>query len=581
MFEIPTRVKEALEDGSYMKNYRFIVLDDNGEEDFTIDNNNLVSESVNIDERLCSEDTIKFGLCEGSHLQFEYFDFPDIIGRRIKAYIDVQYETAEGVLQWYSIPLGFFEVKKCPVQLSTGIRKSSCYNKLFSEYLDEKLDKKVKELVTVGESGVTKKLSMHTLLSILLQGYSIEERIMKEQEFNVGVSGRSYNVFTLPDANSDGTLTGGYWQIYTVSGYVVPKEYSEKDFFNFDIYAKQIYQKLKDKGIISSSRYTINGGTVYSLEEYSKTDYGYAKRIGGYAALTAVSGSQIFETEFAKVNDDKVTTGYVTNLNNGLNVVIPVMVTYGTSASPSMTTEAREKADALYNQIIAEVTVADCAHMILSPMEIYRLTAENIEKLSDITIRKMQSAVYETQCLYGRLDRETDLFSGMELNNSRLLPSQTLYPDNELYPMGRSVRARKGTYQQLWAEEGRVKKFRYLIITYKALDEEGSEIEKKLQRTVNNDGNTDYNMSDNWLFKNLVWTEEEIGTYADIMVEKMQNMTWFPFEMWCVGLPFIETGDEIEIVVGDKSYTSYVLQRQMKGIQSLSDSYINGTVNVF
>jgi hypothetical protein len=65
------------------------------------------------------------------------------------------------------------------------------------------------------------------------------------------------------------------------------------------------------------------------------------------------------------------------------------------------------------------------------------------------------------------------------------------------------------------------------------------------------------------------------------MVAKMRDITWFPFEMWCAGLPYLETGDEIEIPLGNQTYTSYILQRQLKGIQNLQDTYINGTLDIF
>ena len=65
------------------------------------------------------------------------------------------------------------------------------------------------------------------------------------------------------------------------------------------------------------------------------------------------------------------------------------------------------------------------------------------------------------------------------------------------------------------------------------------------------------------------------------MVTKMQPLRWFPFEMWCAGLPYLETGDEIEVSIGQTTYTSYVLQRQLKGIQNLQDTYINGTLDIF
>ena len=89
MIDVPVEVKDALREGTYKKNYRFVVLNEDGTPDETIgtiDNNNLVSESVSIDERMCSGDTLKFGLCEGSSLEFQYFDKPNITGKRVQAF---------------------------------------------------------------------------------------------------------------------------------------------------------------------------------------------------------------------------------------------------------------------------------------------------------------------------------------------------------------------------------------------------------------------------------------------------------------------------------------------------------------
>lgn len=215
------------------------------------------------------------------------------------------------------------------------------------------------------------------------------------------------------------------------------------------------------------------------------------------------------------------------------------------------------------------------------PTELTKIT---LADAVDFTLRDITSSSFELQCQYGKLDRETDLFSGVELNNSRLLPADTLYPANDLYPNGMSEHPMKSQYSKLWTDSAGVQKFRYLIITYKTLEgEQGQEqeVEKTLQRTVNNDGNVDYNMSDNWLFRNLVWTAQDVGAYADAMVLKMKDVTWFPFEMWCAGLPYLEAGDEIEITTDDGTYTSYVLNRQLNGIHNLEDNLINGTLDIF
>ena len=155
------------------------MLNDDGTVDFTIDNNTLVSESVRFDERMCSGDVIKFGLCEGSSLEFQYFDLPSIRGRRIYGEIEVEYEDANKILRWYTIPMGYYEVDKCPMQFSTGIRKVTAYNKLKADYLDAKATDLIKQIFADGVAGCDTAIDISILLEMLLNDYSIESNYLK------------------------------------------------------------------------------------------------------------------------------------------------------------------------------------------------------------------------------------------------------------------------------------------------------------------------------------------------------------------------------------------------------------------
>lgn len=178
MIDIPVRVKDALKSGMYLKNYRVIVLDSDGNEEGTIDNNRLVSESVKLDERMCSGNNLKFGLCEGSSLEFQYFDYDNINGKRVKLMLDVQYLDEEGALDWYEIPMGYFDVDSCPMQFSTGIRKATCYNKLKSKYLDQKAN----ELIIAGYDNKNITVTIYDLRSNLLDDFEIEAKELTEVE---------------------------------------------------------------------------------------------------------------------------------------------------------------------------------------------------------------------------------------------------------------------------------------------------------------------------------------------------------------------------------------------------------------
>lgn len=776
MINVPIEVKDALRDGTYRKNYRMIVLNDDESEDFTIDNNNLVKESVNIDERMCSGDTLKFGLCEGSSLEFQYFLFdrgqykngetymrndlvhnnditwrskinnntghpleeghywaewekPNITDRQLKVFCDVEYkgegyvftsieqfqkyrlitintdgvyrvfseipyaydyvyllrngqytqytpvvsddgtevlleelqtgdklevewsgtvydtflQSAENeiISKWYSIPMGFFTVKNCSRQASTGIIKAVAFNKLQSNYLDAKANNIILDMF----DDDSLEISLYDLKRLLLSDYQIEPAEITEVQhpefpFGAWVHCGSTMKFKLVS----GSLPTGdlgplnpYWSdIYSesINEFAVifreqwyqynnldPTQYYRIDsLFNLDEYEQSLYDYIKN--IVSHSSLNITADTFMSNlvnNSYVETPSGMGVR--GWKGIFSIElikpdDSSDYYSLIAYKNHLSDTLGTMKDLcqqiftgYKEIRIWVPsyigVKKTSDTQSFGGKTiVEFRgedftyEYYNDMYNpetatwesfkepngEIITDyyLGLSDAVEALeiigLTPADLVKV---NINNIPEYTLRDLASAVYETQCQFGQLSRETDLFGGVELNYSRLLPADTLYPDNALYPGGAVESAFRSQYSKLWADEGNIHKWKYLIITYKGLDGDGNEQEYTLQRTVNNDGTDNYNCSDNWLFRNLVWTAEQIGEYADAMVAKMQDITWFPFEMWCAGLPYIETGDEIEIPLGEQTYTSYILQRQLKGIQNLQDTYINGTLDIF
>lgn len=571
----------SLQSGDMISTYAMDITPINlksGEEEvsFTIDNDTLVKESVHIDERVCSGDRLKFGLCEGTSLEFQYFDHPNIKGNRIQAFIDVQYKDGDGTLKWHTIPMGFFDVDECSMQFSTGIRKATAYNKLKSDYLDAKANEAVEEIIAQGEYGYTNKVSIYTILKKLLNGYGIEEETYNYIEPQLGRY-QSSNLTEIPICDDSGRSTGYNVYLYMIE---VGFDLNADDFYKFDVYTSTLKEHAKNYVWNNYKSYTTNiDGTIYTLEQLANTAYAESFDLCGEAALRKKVNVNTYFFTRKGGQADLYTNDY--SECRQLCFSVPVNVTVDTSP-PYISPELWRD---YFNQRWGEdYSFCKIYQKDLSDAQKMRLTSSEMENISDVTLRELQSAVYETVCQYGKLDRETDLFSGVELNGSRLLPADDLYPDNVLLPYGGAEGSFKSQYKKLWFDEGGMQKFRYLIITYKGTEiEDGNEheVEKTLQRTVNTDGTVDYNMSDNWLFRNLVWTDEQVGEYADAMVLKMKNITWFPFEMWAAGLPYLEAGDEIEINAHDQTYTSYILNRQLRGIQNLEDTFVNGQLDIF
>lgn len=735
MIDVPIQVKDVLREGRLRKNYRFQVLNDDGTVDFTIDNNNLVSESVNIDERMCSGDQIKYGLCEGSSLEFQYFDKENITGRQLKVFVDVEYEdesaytytdveefprfdpitittpghykvysAVEGVsfeiyltrgsktksfesvatedgaeivlgelksgdsleLTWgsmfwtapmlqvgtavpYAIPMGYFTVKNCSRQASTGIIKATCYNKLQSDYLDAKANDEILALFGDSDKYVI------DVLRALLNGFEIDKREYYEIP----------DVSAYPDTESRAsyfspfrytTMKGdqGPFSAFLATQLPHPATTSSNMYlegvaflYEYTLQASTAHKPVKIDVDMLINQLDENIAIFFQncLNKVSANVSGSVlwDRLRSMRGLETLTPSANLLGYFCNVmikfedNSHKIYGNTVKNadgtffdLNNTtfLNVskvylLTPESVIFGNHLSsgsdggfidehidatlvgwgenkvycygPDRIYSYEDASGNVHTQVpyitpkmpdgsdIQRNTLKNCfvVKAIMEGTSDADFITINPTSISEVTLRELQSAVYETEAQFGQLSRETDLFSGVELNRSRLLPADTLYPDNALYPDGAQESAFRSQYSKLWADEGNVRKWRYLIITYKGLNGDNQEEDFTLQRTVNADGTDDYNCSDNWLFRNLVWTAADIGTYADAMVTKMQDITWFPFEMWCAGLPYLETGDEIEIPLGEDTYTSYILQRQLKGIQNLQDTYINGTLDIF
>ena len=642
MIDVPIQVKDALREGRLRKNYRFQVLNDDGTVDFTIDNDNLVSESVNIDERMCSGDKIEYGLCEGSSLEFQYFGKENITGRQLKVFVDVEY----GESTPYAIPMGYFTVKNCSRQASTGIIKAVCYNKLQSDYLDQKAN-----LIVAEQFASTTSLKIGALIRLMLKDYRIDANRQNVEPVAPVEPGGGGLPYTYPDIYCGASLSlypqqygidsplnsyvysTGAWKFATHSRMMNFEEEDEELFIEFKKgsfvnleravynFLKEVLDaaKLKDGNgnivtgqqilddICANSNFAhiIGIGSTLGVGPYSnyyystiqweyEVEHGLQHKVRGNSndAIATMTSARIimpFNYGLYTGDDPEMLLSSIAysfdGTEHGVQGVDETHGSYQYYLDSALILSEVEDAPFLYFDGSVYPTNYDIVALYWSAYVVdtdgIDATPVTLADLPDFTLRDLQAAVYESGCQFGQLDRETDLFSGVELNRSRLLPADTLYPDNALYPSGAQESAFRSQYSKLWADEGNVRKWRYLIITYKGLDENQQEKDFTLQRTVNADGTDDYNCSDNWLFRNLIWTATDIGSYADAMVAKMQDITWFPFEMWCAGLPYLETGDEIEIPLGEATYTSYILQRQLKGIQNLQDTYINGTLDIF
>jgi hypothetical protein len=530
------------------------------------------------------------------------------------------------------IPIGWFDVDACPRQVSTGIRKVTAYNKLKSTYLDEKANDNLKDIFSKDYT-----LTMHDIKKALLGSYQIDEDrseisaaiepygILENEWIKTGSCKLTQlygieNPLNAYNAQVSSLNTSVYVRFVNKKmPYVLDEtqtaagiDAKHGDLIGLEQNIVEYLKNLIDGAHLNKSWETIrdyicshNGFqhiigvniTTMTTKYYSTVQWEYEEEHG----ITHTVDGTIADVQYKLISGADANTNIYLYMPSHVefstsNEEVSGFAWYYTEGNYTYNDTASTTAQAVYPackysdgtditgkagigfQPRTENVMLMYEYTDLPPAD---LITCKISELPELTLRELTSAVYETVCQFGRLDRTTDLFAGVELNKAYLAPQDTLYPANDSYPSGQGERTLKSMYSNLWTDEGGVESFRYLIITYKGLNGSGEETEYRLQRTINEHGTRNYNMSSNWLFKNLIWTAEQVAEYAEAMVPKMQGVTWFPFEMWCAGLPYIETGDKLEIVVGDEVHPSYVLQRTLKGIQNLQDTYINGEVDVF
>ena len=86
MLNIPEEVKELYRQNSIRKNLR---IDFPNGERTNLTNENLLAESFSFTESICSQSSLKFGLCEASVVEFECFGVEDIKGCKIEVYQEI------------------------------------------------------------------------------------------------------------------------------------------------------------------------------------------------------------------------------------------------------------------------------------------------------------------------------------------------------------------------------------------------------------------------------------------------------------------------------------------------------------
>lgn len=180
--------------------------------------------------------------------------------------------------------------------------------------------------------------------------------------------------------------------------------------------------------------------------------------------------------------------------------------------------------------------------------------------LSGSTVIK---AICEINGCFGHINRQGQFeYIFLKQDIQGLYPANDLYPANNLYPKSPdSYRINKSDYITADYED-------YIVepITKLQIRSSDSDI-----GTIIGNGNNTYIVENNMLTYQK--TADEMQTIAQNIYNKISKIRYRPFTADLRGNPCLEVGDAIRILTKNAIVESYVLERDLKGIQALRDSF--------
>lgn len=598
MINVPQEVKEALHQDTCPKNIR--IHFPNGERS-DINNDMIVKDSVSFKESLCSQSTLKFGLCESPVFECEVVGVGNIKGASIEVSCEVYVEPWVAGAEFkvdiqkyvYSIPYGTFTVHEAKRQADMIHRKIIAYGLLSeSSFGFTTMQRKRAMYRTVDASSSPPKVdytqNIMAMISEKVQSNAFEQEETELTALDL-VGGYSRQDM---DVISQTT----WWLVYRyyIKAYKIEASNSNK-----------LYRI--ECGNPQKARECYGFGRLIDIQGEGWVDnFGPGIWGGKYIPTSAFqdyasAGVPLFNPDrlYAEEWGTKFVYPYMS---------IPSNDSFFASASNGVYLfvvykKVRESwfrdPDEFYNWRLARSTETDYCdpsdvHMyVIDPTDstTYTWAREIVDKtggygsrrysvpnVSEINLRDIFNSYVELRGLFCGVDR----YNHFKMTNIKrqfgLLPDSTLYPGSQVYPQAvTGGKLLPNDYQSCWYDDDYMMPFGKITVKFK--DDQGETVEY-IGYLPGYDDDTDintyqtYDVNGNAIISNHEWTRQQIASLLSIIATNIEGVTFMPVDFVGRGLPYVEAGDTFEILTkSNDSITTIVLNRIITGEQTLTDSY--------
>lgn len=514
-------------------------------------NVDLKAESFLMNEALCSADNLKFGLCESSYCEFEYFNrLEKMLHREINV---SQYLVDKEGNKSESVPLGRYYVTSSQKQSSGGTkdaRKIVAYDGL--HVLNENsADWYTQYMFGVDTKKKTERYGYEYARQIFSTYYNFTKQIgIEKDEYFGSLEVANLSFSDLSNMMYANELSEKSWR----SGRRI---WYAKFTFSTSNMGERYYKVVRDN---------YNGKTDDQLWESELA--GYKDEVDSLGRGALNKGSILIE-EF---RDNHPNNRYLVDSGDWfsvsddvyqIDVRIPMQATSGGYLTNSVQMYKSNRTKEFDNGYIRLL------YYHWSSLEIFT-------RDSGITGRDVLRSLLEPCGCFFKLDR----FGKPQFKyctKSGLYPSNTLYPKDTLFPVQSEGSVANGKYVMFDSEDYSVLDFGKIQIRKNSNDNENKSVVEWQYIGDETKENT-YIIDDNIFYchQDMVYEYDgmpEVHEMLQNMFIRICNMGYIPMDVQAVGMPWYECGDRIILLTENSGIESFIFARNLTGIQSLADNY--------
>lgn len=604
MLNIPEEVKTLFKADSIFKNFH--VHFPNGE--YTdLNNDDIVSESVEFTESLCSQQAFRFGLTEASEIKFTCVNVPNIRGAVIECAIEVQADSlgAEwladnaptgneefldpqvcvyGSRNMYRVPYGRFIVDTCPRNHET------MYKRDVTGYTNRtETDSITNNFLVAMMNGIYPQATAYKpylkplTYSVIFSG---DHSALARNGYTAGepdspTSSGGITMTNVINAKFDnGTAVQLHYSTYATGAGMPVLDDAEGAKTNlYGVTIEPISEDVWMAGAVANlEELHINAelSGYESLEDIVRAGiagFNEAKSYIAHNRYIDVSGQHYIWTQSIPVPTE---SGIV--YPYGIDIKNPDDINYASIYMQSgftVQTGARSYSTRTANVTFTKYTDTDEAGTIAAGQIAFNPTlSTNIaitvggnrinypgKGFADaFSPHDIAQGYLELQCRFGSPART----GGMEITALDNTSPVSILPEN---------------YAELWYDETTIAPIGYVQVKFK--DETDNEQDLTVQIGT---GASVYDLRDNAVLQNMVFTVSKAEAEAGITIESkllaflnsvftpnIPDLTFIPIELTKKGLPYLEAGDAVTITTGDGQVVpSFILRQTVKGIQFLT-----------